>query len=533
MGLVLVKAYKKPLPADEDITQPIDSRGRMGHMGAGAPSSFFDGPIGETAEERGMPGTGEPTEEMSAVDPRQDEPGWDSGLAMGPADLSEEEAADLESRDLGVAQAEAKKRAMKDRFKAQRAKEQGKKSGKFTRVRNPMFPKNWTGGGNWMKVPKGSLSANQQRALENQQSFIDQLRGAGNVAVLGEKTKKVPSTGTRWKLPELEGPLDEEEEGAQPRETFAPFTQREGQGIVDRLKGMLRHDIPDPSKAKLRSDIKQLEAALRNLFSTEEGREKAPFDPQTGEPIRGGPYESYVGVRRGRGHGAPWRDPETGDTATSEVDRASTAADVERKKPKRVRVIQGPLPKEEEEEPEPEGPPWQDTFLGPARRHGSRSLGDLVGADDPHPFPEAVLGHGDHGLGHGTPNHESVMRIQNKGAKESGGEPIHDMSAFDAHNAKRAVMRLKHAKSQAAFGRLPDVLAEMKKREMKEIIAHDKRTPPPPESLTSQRLWQDILGWHDRTRAAREKHEKKAPVKKSYRVGVVLPRRERLIGVVS
>lgn len=532
MGLVLVKAYKKPLPADEDITQPIDPRGRMGHMGAGAPSSFFDGPIGETAEERGMPGTGEPTEEMSAVDPRQDEPGGGSGLSMGPADLSEEEAADLESRDLGVAQAEAKKRAMKDRFKAQRDKEQGKKSGKFTRVRNPMFPKNWTGGGNWMKVPKGSLSAQQLRALENQQSFIDQLRGAGNVAVLGEKTKKVPSTGTRWKLPELEGPLNEEEEGGvQPRETFAPFTQREGQGIVDRLKGMLRHDIPDPSKAKLRSDIKQLEAALRNLFSTEEGERKAPFDPQTGVPIRGGPYESYVGVRRGRGHGAPWRDPKTGDTATSAVDRARTAADVESKQPKRVRVIQGPLPKEEEEEPEPEGPPWQDTFLG-LERAGRRSLGGLAAAHDPHPFPKMILGRGDHGLGHGAPEHENLMRRQNKEAEKFGREPIHDMSAFDAHNTKGAAMRLKHAKSQANTND-KSVRATMKQREMIEIAAHDKRKPPPPESLTSQRLWQDILGWHDRARAAREKHEEKAPVKKSYQVGVVLPRRERLIGVVS
>lgn len=477
MAIGVVKAFKAPLPPDEDPLVPQDAAARLGHMSAGAPSSFIDE-------------YGRPTEEMPANDPRQDSPSTRPlPLPAGRnriKDLSDEEATELDERDrqyqAKLARLAQVKRGMKEARMAtdKRRGTQQKRRGNraiIAPIGAPFSGKT--------QRPKGILRPGQVRVLDSRRRQADeQFRDLTGVRQ-GKMTPPVRTSRFNTTRPDMGWGRDS------PAELF-DIVQRKYEDLAS-------EDMPEKSKNAIKQRLADMKA-----FKNKHSSDKTGWSPDT-------PWDhGHHGFSQPRGGGKQHEGP--GNFVG--VRGPQTKVDLE------------PEPKPESRaEPEPEGPSWKETFLG-----GGSSLGDLRDAEDPHPYPDMVLGMGEHGLGHNKPNHRKLMNMQNTMEEMRGREPIHDMSMFDAHDKKQQDIRLRYAEKRARSTD-PKVISSIRDDELKELGKHTKKLPKPPESLTSQKLWQDITGWHDRAETARrEAGEPDLPSSfaKSYQVGV----RRKLVGVI-
>jgi len=520
----VIKAFKAPLPADEDPLQPLDARARLGNMSAGAESSLFDGPIGETAGERGMPGTGAPTEEMPVNDPRQDRPRRKVGVRPH-GELSHDEAMAMDEEDRQRQIALGKIRALKNKMRAERAeKDRVLGQRQKRRGKKPVYrPIGGAFGNVGVLTPKGMLSSGQQRVIDNMKR---KLVGVGPKS----------SPGKTWWSDMVDHSPSKPEDPAQ------KFDQQ-----FDEMRDLASRDTPmkrgrAAGRSQWQKRINDMKAFRKKWFLHEDNEEGPD-----GSPLPAGWHPDTPWERS-----KDWYRPIAGGKQNEGRPRVG---------------VRGPQTKQElqpEPEPEPEGrtttgekwesqsPAWKDHFIG-----SGNDLGSLRGAEDPHPYPE-ILGLSPRvSLGRSTPAHRTLMNIQNKKEEMRGRRygkefpPIHDMSPFDAHDARWDEIKLEHAKKRANTTD-PKVLGSMREKEQKALRNHQKKFPGPPESLTSQKLWQDILDWHGRAEAARreagypdmkggkfdwstipETHpDYEAPkgviTKKSYQVGV----RRRLVGVM-
>ncbi len=471
MPIGVVKAFKSPLPPDEDPLVPQDAAARLGHMSAGAPSSFFDE-------------FGNPTEEMAVNDPRRDGSTRPLPLPAGRnriKDLSHDEAMELDERDRQYQArlarlAQTKRGMLSDSARAdkQRGMQQGRRGKKP--VRAPIGAP-FTG---TTLRPKGALGPGRVRVLDAKKRAIEnEFRDLTGVR-RGKTAAPVVTDRFSTPKPQMGWGRDS------PAELF-DIVQRK----YEELAG---EDMPEKSKNRIKERLADMRAFKNKHFS------RGGWSPDT-------PWDAgHHGFSRPRGGGKQHEGP----GKFVGVRGPQTKVDLE------------PEPKPESRaEPEPEEPPWRDKFLA-----GGNNLGALRSAEDPHPYPELILGMGEHGLGYDKPNYRKLMNIQNKKEEMRGREPLHDMSMFDAHDEKRDAIKLEHARKRAATND-PDSLSMIREKEMKALRNHDAKLPKPPESLTSQKLWQDILDWHGRTEAARR--EAGLPdIEKSYQVGV----RRGLVGVV-
>ena len=482
------KAFRAPsnkdlhLPPDEDPLVPIDSRARLGHMAAGAPSSMME--------------DGEPTEEMPVNDPRQDMPSK-TGVT-GVRDLSHEDAMALDEEDRQKNIARAKLRQVREKFRAQQLasdrirgfKQKKKKTQDVWRPADPL-----TGVNPSRPTPRGTLSMNQVGVLDN---LRRRLVGVGPKSTPGETWRS--DMVDHFPGDPLE--LDPAEE----------FEQQ-----FDALREAVSLDIPEKrgrsyGKDRYKKTINDMKAFRKKWFLPKDNKEGPPTEEYPdGSPLPEG-WHPDTPWERSR----DWYRPIAGGKQNEGRSMVGVRG------PQTKRELQ-PKPKPEPE-PEPEGPSWKDKFLA-----GGKNLFDLRGAEDPHPYPELILGMGEHGLGHNKPDHRKLMQIQNKKEEMYGRPPLHDMSMFDEHDKEKEAIKLEHALKRA---RTTDkkVLDTYRDNEQKALFKHGLKLPKPPESLTSQKLWQDILDWHGRTEAARREagEEDIDPFKKSYLVGV----RRRLVGVV-
>jgi len=483
----VIKAFKAPLPADEDPLQPLDARARLGNMSAGAESSLFDGPIGETAGERGMPGTGAPTEEMPVNDPRQDRPRRKVGVRPH-GELSHDEAMAMDEEDRQRQIALGKIRALKNKMRAERAeKDRVLGQRQKRRGRKPVYrPIGGAFGNVGVLTPKGMLSSGQQRVIDNMKR---KLVGVGPKS----------SPGKTWRSDMVDHSPSKPEDPAQ------KFDQQ-----FDEMKDLASRDTPmkrgrAAGRSQWQKRINDMKAFRKKWFLPEDNEEGPD-----GSPLPAGWHPDTPWERS-----KDWYRPIAGGKQNEGRPRVGVRG------PQTKQELQ-PEPKPEPEpEPEPEGPSWKDHFIGSGSNFGS-----LQGAADPHPYPE-ILGLSPRwGLGSNEPDHRTLMNIQNALAERRGREPPHDMSPFNAYTAKRKEIQLDHAQKQARATD-PKVLGSMREKEQKALRNHHKKLPGPPESLTSQKLWQDILDWHGRTEAARKEAEE-PDIEKSYQVGV----RRRLVGVV-
>jgi len=470
MPVGVVKAFKAPLPPDEDPLVPQDPAARLGHMSAGAPSSFLDE-------------FGRPTEEMPVNDPRQD--GSSTRPLPLPAgrnrikDLSEEEAMELDERDRQHQAKLARLAQMKRGLKAEREKiDQRRGTQQKRRGSKPIKVNIGAPFSGQSLRPKGTLTPGQVRVLDSKRRKADdEFRDLTGVRQ-GRTAAPVISSKFSTPRPQMQWGRDN------PSELF---------NLVQRkYEDLSREDMPEKYKNSINQRLEDMKAFKKVHHHKDHGwSDDTPWD------------HGHHGFSQPRGGGK--ENEGTGKFVG--VRGPQTKVDLKPKPEARV-------------EPEPEGPSWKETFLG----RGS-DLGSLRDAEDPHPFPDMILGHGGHGLGYGKPDHRRLMTIQNKKEDMRGRPPIHDMSMFDEHDEKRNAIKLEHAKKRANTTD-PKVLAGYRDKETKALSNHGKTLPKPPESLTSQPLWQDILDWHGRTEAAR-RDAGEQDIEKSYQVGV----RRRLVGV--